>query len=96
MGVKSVGYYQGAALSAANSLADIVGAVVPASADYAVVQCETQNCRWRDDGTAPTATVGNLLVANVILTIRRGQFSRFKIIEATASAKVSVDFYKTG
>ena len=34
---------------------------IPAGASYAIICNEGTAARWRDDGTAPTATVGNIL-----------------------------------
>jgi hypothetical protein len=96
MGAKSRGYYQDATVSASTSLADIVGAAVPSNADFCTVQAQDQPCRWRSDGNAPTASVGNLLAAGDTITLRRGMFSNFRIIETAASAKVNVEFFKTG
>lgn len=96
MGAKSLGYYQKTDVSAARTLADIIGSAVPATCDYVVIQAETQPCRWRDDGTAPTASVGNLLAVGDSIIIRRAQFANFKIIQTTATALVNATFYKTG
>lgn len=96
MSVKSVGYQQSSSVATAQTLAQLFGAAVPTNADYVVVQCETQNCRWRDDGVAPTASVGNLLTAGDSIVVRRGQFSKFQIIQVAATAVVNVDFYHTG
>lgn len=94
MSAKPLGYYQDATVSAATSLAGIVGAAVPAEATFAYVQCEAQACRWRDDGVDPTASVGMTLAVGVVLTILSSQFNGFRIIEAAGSAKVNVQFYK--
>lgn len=93
---KSVGFYQSTAVSGSTSLATVAGGTVPATADYAVVQAETQDCRYRHDGstTAPTATVGTLLKANDSIVVSKGQFSTFRIIETAASAKLNVEFFK--
>lgn len=96
MAARSLGYAQSASLSAARSLATIFGGTVPAASDFCVVQCEAQPCRWRADGTDPTATVGNLLAAGDTLVVGRAWYARFRIVETAASAKVSVDFQKTG
>lgn len=96
MAAKSLGYYQGTSLGTARTLADIKGSAVPATSDYALVQAESQACRWRMDGTAPTASVGNTLAVGDTLIVRRSQYGNFKIIEQTASAKANVEFFKTG
>ena len=94
---KSVGFKQTTSVSAATAMTGLApSGTVPATADFVMIQCETQNCRWRDDGTSPTASVGNLLTAGDTLIVRRSQFANFKIIETAASASVNADFRKTG
>ena len=96
MGLKSVGYYQATSLATAKDLATATGAAVPDSADHVTVQAEVQPIRWRDDGTAPTASVGNLIAVGTTVTFRRGQFANLKLIETTTSAKANIDYFKTG
>lgn len=67
---------------------------LPAAVDAVLLQAETQNIRWRDDGTDPTASVGMLLVAGDSPTIWEGDYSVLRFIEATASAKLNVTFYR--
>jgi hypothetical protein len=80
------GYEQITSLSAAATL------TVPTNAKFCVIQAQTQDCRWRDDGTAPTASVGMVLAAGASM-LYEGELSRFKIIETTTSAKVNVSYY---
>ncbi len=68
-------------------------ASVPAGTTIALIQAESQNIRWRDDGTNPSATVGMILVANDTL-IYSGTMSAIKFIETTASAKINITFYQ--
>lgn len=96
MGAKSRGYYQGSSVAAAKTLAEIAATTVPTDSDYCIVQAQDQNCRWRSDGTAPTASVGSLLASGDSIIVRRAQYTNFKIIETAASAKVNVEFFKTG
>lgn len=84
-----VGYQQITALSAAASLTP------PAGADFALVQAVTQGIRWRDDGTAPTATVGMSLAAGSTLEYD-GDLSAFQAIETAASAELNVTYYAGG
>ena len=67
--------------------------VAPAEARYATIQAETQNVRYRDDGTAPTASVGTILVTNSILTYA-GPLSVVQFIEVAATAKLNVSVYR--
>jgi len=48
--------------------------------------------RWRDDGTAPTASVGMPLPAGTILSYD-GDLSRIRFIETAASAALNISYY---
>lgn len=82
-----LGIVQITALSAAKGL------TVPAGANVAVISPETQAVRYRDDGTAPTATVG-IPIAVSQEFVYTGSLSTIEFIEQTASAKLNVAFYK--
>ena len=58
----------------------------------ALITPETQGVRWRDDGTAPTASVGMPLAAGVTLQYD-GDLSQIKFIQQTASAKLNITYY---
>ena len=91
-----LGYAQYTSLSAAIALTDnpATGVAKPATARVALIQCETQNVRWRDDGTAPTAALGILLATTVSGYWYTGDLSAIKFIEVTGSAKLNVSYYK--
>lgn len=83
------------------TLTSAVGLTVPArdpltgmdmKANFALIVAETQDVRWRDDGTDPTASVGMLLKAGVIFQYD-GDLKKIKFIETTASAKINVSYY---
>lgn len=59
---------------------------------YVLLIAEGQAVRWRDDGTAPTATVGMLLPTNMP-TRYDGDLSRVRFISATAGAILNVNYY---
>lgn len=81
-----IGYQQITSLSASAALA------VPAGAKAALIVAETQAVRWRDDGTAPTATVGMpLAVGNEFWY--DGDLSTIRFFEQAASAKLNVSYY---
>lgn len=82
-----LGYQQITSLSAA------VAPTVPANTERCLLQAETQNVRFRDDGTDPTATVGMILVAGAAPFPYEGNVSALKFIEATASAKLNILYY---
>lgn len=58
----------------------------------ALITPETQGVRWRDDGVAPTATVGMPLAAGVTLQYD-GDLNKIQFIEQTASAKLNISYY---
>lgn len=60
-----------------------------------IVRPETNNVRYRMDGTAPTATTGTLLKADDILTLTgTNNIKNFRCIDTAAGASdVHVDYY---
>ena len=90
MGLKSttqcLGHQQITSLSASTAL------TVPTGATMALIIAETQAVRWRDDGTAPTASVGMPLATGVSLSYD-GDLKAIRFIEQTASAKLNVAYY---
>lgn len=90
MGLKSttvcLGYQQITSLSSA------AGLTVPQGATLALIVPETQNVRWRDDGTNPTASVGMPIFVGASLSYD-GDFNRIKFIEESASAKLNISYY---
>jgi hypothetical protein len=89
---KCCGYLQLTSLSASTAL------TVPTEANtgepnYCLILAETQSVRWRDDGTAPTASVGMLLEPGVPFAYD-GDLNKIRFIEVTASAKLNVSFYR--
>jgi len=81
-----LGYQQITDLSAA------VGLTVPDGARFALIQAKTKALVWRDDGTAPTSTVGMDLAAGSTLEYP-GDLTTIKLIEAEASATCNVSYY---
>lgn len=84
-----VGYQQITSLSAATGL------TIPSGSDMAIIICETQAVRYRDDGTSPTASVGMPLATGTFMRYD-GDLRVLKFIEQTASAKLNVSYYKSG
>lgn len=66
---------------------------IPTGATAAVLQAEAQIVRYRDDGGVPTATVGQPIAAAGSLYYN-GTLSALRFIEATASGKLNVSFYR--
>lgn len=77
------------------SLSAATAPTIPAGTQMLMAQAETQNVRWRDDGTDPTSTVGQVLTVGSTLQYDAAQFARLKFIEVTASAKLNVSYYGT-
>ena len=90
MGLKSttvcLGYQQLTALSTSSSL------TVPTGATLAIMVPESQPVRWRDDGTAPTSSVGMPLAISTALSYD-GDLQNIRFIEQAASAKLNVSYY---
>lgn len=84
---KQLGYQQMTSLSSATA------PTVPAGTRYALIQAETQNVRWRDDGTVPTTTVGMRIFVGDTLKFDAGCLEYAKFIEETASAKLNISYY---
>lgn len=84
-----LGYQQitAATLAAATAL------TVPAGAQVAVLNSETAGIRWRDDGTAPTATVGMILATGTTLEYW-GTLSALQFIAQTGSPLLDVSYYR--
>lgn len=98
MNIKAVttclGYQQITSLSAASGLT--VPTLAPDGSfqkpTFALIVAETQGVRWRDDGTAPTASVGMPLAAGVPLQYD-GDLNKIQFIEQAASAKLNISYY---
>lgn len=90
MGLKTttvcLGYQQITSLSASTAL------TVPTGATMALIIADTQGVRWRDDGTAPTASVGMPLAVGVSLSYD-GDLKAIRFIQQTASATLNVSYY---
>ena len=85
-----LGYEQLTAFSAAKALQ-----AVPATATMALIQAESQDVRWRDDGTNPTASVGMVIAAgrDVWYVAGNAGLDALRFIEVTATAKLNVVYY---
>lgn len=86
-GMRQLGYQQLTSLNTATGL------TVPAGTILALCTPETQAVRWRDDGTNPTASVGQPLPVGAELRYDAGGLALVKFIEQVASAKLNVVYY---
>lgn len=90
------GYRQLAVSTTAVELADATGGI-PSSAIYAEIVVSGDSVRWRDDGVAPTATVG--MVADegddtrfIVLSSRK-QINNFQAIREVGDAELNISYY---
>lgn len=91
------GYCQLTATGTAAQLSTCTGGI-PAASTIAEICVETASIRYRDDGTAPTASVG-MLVAPASSTIPTcfqygGPLTAFQFIAVSGSPVIDVSFYK--
>ena len=90
MGLKSttvcLGYQQISTLTASTGL------TVPVGATMALIVPEAQNIRWRDDGTAPTASVGMPVTVGSFLNYD-GDLNKIRFIEQASGSKLNVSYY---
>jgi len=83
----ALGYQQLTSITVSTAL------TVPAGATCALITAEAQNARWRDDGTAPTASVGQLMKTTDSPLFYTGNLSAFRLINATGGTIVNVSYY---
>ena len=88
-----LGYQQ---ISAA-TLATATALTIPAGAIVALVTVDTAAVRWRDDGTAPTASIGMQMIATATATsslaFAGASMSAVKFILAAGSPILNVSYY---
>jgi apolipoprotein N-acyltransferase len=77
----------------AATLASATSLTVPAGATVAVVAPDTAAVRWRDDGTAPTTSVGMSLAAATVFEYW-GNLSAIQFIAQTGSPVLNISYYK--
>lgn len=82
-----LGYQQITSLSAAEGL------TVPSGATVAIIAAEAQAVRYRDDGVAPTASVGMPVAVGGTLEYS-GTLSAMQIIQQTSGGIVNVSYYR--
>lgn len=82
-----LGYQQIVGPAAATTL------TVPAGATIAEVTVEGASVRWRDDGTAPTVSVGMPLAIGTFITFTT-TLSALQFIQTAATATLDISYYK--
>ncbi len=96
---KSLGYAQFAAggvdtatLVSSATFGGQPAAGIPNGTTKLLIQCAAQAIRWRDDGTAPTSSVGYPLATGVDLVFT-GNFAQLRLIAQSAGAVVNMVAY---
>ena len=82
-----LGYQQLTGISSSTPL------TVPSGAMACLIQAEAQDIRWRDDGVAPTASIGMKLTAGGDFYYT-GDLSAVRVIQTTAGSIVNVSYYR--
>jgi hypothetical protein len=90
MGMIPLGYVQLTNLGTAKTLGTI-----PKNALWAVLTAEGAAVRFRDDGTAPTATVGQLITTTDPPFTYTGQLGNVQVIGTAGGAILNVSLYGT-
>lgn len=80
--------YQAIAPTASTAL------TVPSGATHAMIRCEVQDCRFTDDGTTPTLTVGMVMMIEDPPMWYAGNLSKLLFFNDTAGSLVKVLYYK--
>lgn len=92
------GTYQLSAANTASSASVTSGGIPVDNAgrlpNYVILLADTAAVRWRDDGAAPTASIGNSIPAAAPLTYA-GPPSAPRFIQQTSSAVLNISFYRT-
>lgn len=101
MADKSLGYAQSAAVDASTLISSLTfgsnaGAGIPTGTTTLLIQPQTQAIRWRDDGIAPTATIGYPLAVGAELRYTGQNLAALRVISQTAGAIINVVAFGTG
>lgn len=84
--IRPKGYQRITSLTASTAL------TVPAGARLALIEAEGVAIRWRDDGTAPTASVGMTIAAGATLPYA-GDLAAIRLIQAASGSVANVSYY---
>lgn len=93
--ITQLGTQRGTGVTAATGLEDITGITIPATANAAKIQAETQNLRMTD-GPSDTPVAGGL---GILLTAGNpaewyvGDLTNLKFIQEASGAVLNISFY---
>jgi hypothetical protein len=76
-----------------SSSASLTSGGIPSRANLVALQAETANVRYRDDGGAPTASIGEIIVSGQQPFLYSGTLSTLQFIAASGSPLLDVLFY---
>lgn len=71
-----------------------ISLTVPTGANSAVIGVRGASIRYRDDGTAPTATTGIQVDAGDVIVVCSGSIARFQMIRTAGDATVNILYYQ--
>src|SRR6267142_329501 len=86
-----LGYCQLTSIAASTLVSTCAGGI-PARTGWAIICVETAAIRWRDDGTAPTTSVGMPIAVGGCFNYS-GTFATLRVIAQTGSPVVNISFY---
>ncbi len=87
------GTYQLSATNTASSASSTSGGIPP-KANVAIIQAETADVRFRDDGGVPTASVGEIVVHGIPPLLYTGTLANLQFIAVSGSPLLDVAFYR--
>ena len=88
-------YTQTAIDTTAGGIALSGATTIPSAAWFALVQPQGCDVNWRDDGTAPTTTVGMKLTDGTTLKYD-ARLASIKVIARSGSGTLNVSYYEGG
>ncbi len=74
------------------ALVAVSPAISPPGARVALINCEGQPVRWRDDGTDPSGTVGMLMAVGDTF-FYCGNLNRLRFIETAIGGIINISYY---
>ncbi len=81
------------AVSLASGVPSTGSTGIPNGSTSVVIYVESAGIRWRDDGTAPTSSVGNPIAAGQAF-VYSGALPKLQFIGQTGSPTVNVTYYQ--
>lgn len=77
-----------------SSSASLTSGGIPFGATMAFLQAETADIRYRDDGAAPTASIGNIVVHGTGALFYTGTLTSLQFILLSGSPLLNIAFYR--